>query len=535
MEGHSVEPAAPAYQPRRTRAGNPPEEGEKPVSQGEIIRTGLATRLPLLETVNGITVIDASKPSSRGSASRGQPRPNHIRAAAHSPCREGVDKRETFDDREASGTMAHAEALTRSRKSSSSGPHFLLDASAETLPASAQSARPFSPGGSARGIPLPQEVLEALRVSISCFPETMLLTSSLSIEMIRAYSKKLRHQTDPGHHLESDGSQSMHSTSSHNARIARRWNLSWLNHGQRSRPQQQQQQYHNSTSSDLSSSLDAASVVSSVDPQTRAPPSWAPIKTIFPTASDYLCDALYAHLLAYNYINTLCPARTGAPRSHINRSHSDSDSRSNSQPDRAPRSAPGLGIPHKAASLLGMDDDRRHPVAAEAAAARQRQRQHQHRQQQQQQRSPGDRLQPQTRHRRLLARRGAGDLPFGDAFPLLSPNSSSSSNISGGGGTGGMEASSSSSSPPSSSEAAAAAMMREVQAGLGRCVALLVATLKRTAAGGAGAAEASGGGVDGEAGLLLACEQAAREADGGVDPVLLRALCEVVRCAEEGS
>ena len=56
--------------------------------------------------------------------------------------------------------------------------------------------------------------------------------------------------------------------------------------------------------------------------------------------------------------------------------------------------------------------------------------------------------------------------------------------------------------------------MRDVRRGLGRCVGLLVAVMMD----GRGAVEegVAAGGV------------------GGVEPVLMRALCEVVRCAEEG-
>lgn len=46
---------------------------------------------------------------------------------------------------------------------------------------------------SARAVPLPPDAIETLRVSVVCFPETILLTSSLTVETIRSYSKKMRH------------------------------------------------------------------------------------------------------------------------------------------------------------------------------------------------------------------------------------------------------------------------------------------------------------------------------------------------------
>ena len=69
--------------------------------------------------------------------------------------------------------------------------------------------------------------------------------------------------------------------------------------------------------------------------------------------------------------------------------------------------------------------------------------------------------------------------------------------------------------------------MRELRAGLGRCVNLLVATMRKDGAGGV---------VDEEGGSSLF----GSEFGGGaeevevVEPVLMRALGEVVRCAEEG-
>lgn len=41
-------------------------------------------------------------------------------------------------------------------------------------------------------VPLPPEAMETLRVLIACFPETMLLTKSLTIETIHTYSRKVR-------------------------------------------------------------------------------------------------------------------------------------------------------------------------------------------------------------------------------------------------------------------------------------------------------------------------------------------------------
>jgi hypothetical protein len=326
--------------------------------------------------------------------------------------------------------------------------------------------------------------MESLRVSISCFPETMLLTSSLSIETIRTYSKKLKHQGDLDRSLRSNDNQSLYSVaSSHNPKRAKRWNLAWLSHNRRSKRQKEQPQYHTLPRGRLPLDMSILGPV----PQIPMTPSWGPIKNIFPTASDYLCDALYAHLLAYNYITSLSPTprppMLAPPRtSHHHRGAS----------RRASVDTATLNIPLKAASLLGMDD----PVAAY---------QHQlHQFQQQQQR-------PKTRH--LLTRRSTNQ-PFilnGPYLPFLASHNPYSSE-------GGV---------PETSQA-----MREIQTGLGRCIKLLVATLKRTV----GMTPVFG--ADREPSLLIQevvdGEGKQQEGREGVDGVLVRALCEVVRCAEEG-
>jgi hypothetical protein len=71
--------------------------------------------------------------------------------------------------------------------------------------------------------------------------------------------------------------------------------------------------------------------------------------------------------------------------------------------------------------------------------------------------------------------------------------------------------------------------MRELLTGLGRCVNLLVATMRK---GGEGDdMGVFGNGFADDVSLMV------RDGEGvveGVEPVLMRALCEVVRCAEEG-
>ena len=177
-------------------------------------------------------------------------------------------------------------------------------------------------------LPLPQSVLNTLKISTFHFPETMLLSSSLSIETIRSYARKLRQPSDQG----CSGSELLVST--HDSCILsprspppsppenqKKWfwpasrhrkgsqskrlrSLSWgigaagggnsqgrWKHFDLNLNSLKQGPAHNqggSTTTNLS------------------PPSWEPLSKIFRGGSDYLCDALYAHVVAYNYVSGLC-------------------------------------------------------------------------------------------------------------------------------------------------------------------------------------------------------------------------------------
>jgi hypothetical protein len=356
-------------------------------------------------------------------------------------------------------------ALSPMRKPTSLGQW--IDERAET-PALAQNTLPYLPNTSMPGIPLPPEVVESLQVSISCFPETMLLSSSFSIETIRSYSKKLKHRADLDHHLRShhDRSSSLSSISS-NAKQTKRWNLAWL------RQHQHQSQHHSQYAPRSPQNANNISTLSLAN-RTAAMPSWAPIKNVFPAASDYLCDALFAHLVAYNYITSLCPP--APPQGHQqHRQHQHQHSNRGAPVDGHNRD--NIRIPDKAASVLGMED------AGTATKATSRQSNDGHRRRPMLTRAPSRSPAKGTSHNHSHSRRGSGS----------------------GNGNGGADAS---------------ATMREVQAGLARCIALLVATLRR-------GAPIAGGRVD------LEAQGQGRKEDNAADIVLMRALCEVVRCAEE--
>jgi hypothetical protein len=174
-----------------------------------------------------------------------------------------------------------------------------------------------------KAVPLPPNVVENLRVSVTCFPETMLLTSSLTVETIRQYSKKVR---QPGNELLSKLAPDPPETSRKSI-----WKRVVAYKRQ-------------SPTIDLSRSqtpmLDFHPQSNSSNPWT-VPKPWAPLKNVFGSASDYICDALWAHILAYNYISAL------VPRTSLQRKLSHGRCSSSNE-------SPNEEIPKKAASLLGL-------------------------------------------------------------------------------------------------------------------------------------------------------------------------------------
>ncbi|PNY30075.1 Uncharacterized protein TCAP_00007 [Tolypocladium capitatum] len=177
-----------------------------------------------------------------------------------------------------------------------------------------------------RAVPLPPDAMETLRVSIACFPETMLLSSSLTIETIRTYSKKVRQPS-----LELLRSPSVRSPTPESPPQASRRSL-WRKVVPSKRTSPGPERRHNHSS-------DESSVGSSSDGSVDAPKPWGPLKNVFGCCSDYICDALYAHIVAYNYISALVARNPPLPPRTYGHRASDSQ-----QED----------IPKKAASLLGL-------------------------------------------------------------------------------------------------------------------------------------------------------------------------------------
>jgi hypothetical protein len=199
--------------------------------------------------------------------------------------------------------------------------------------------RMFSPS-SQPGIPLPPEVIDNLRVSINCFPETMLLSSSLTIETIRAYAKKLKQtgQWNGGNDMEPPLPSSPGTQAGKFGRFGRFPKLL----------SRRTSQIFNKPPSQSLTTLAGTPL---------AEPQWLKLRNVFCTGSDYLCDALYAHIVAYNYIGSLCPDTpatsnpTLAPSASL---PSRTPSVSRRPRDMDGDNGDGTRVPKKAASLLGL-------------------------------------------------------------------------------------------------------------------------------------------------------------------------------------
>ncbi|KAG6034925.1 hypothetical protein E4U41_006302 [Claviceps citrina] len=190
----------------------------------------------------------------------------------------------------------------------------------------------------ARVVPLPPDALENLRVSVACFPETLLLTSSLTVETIRSYGKKVRQ-------LSLGSSQSTMTGITSVPEPPRRplWRKV-IPHRRGSQPPEAV-----TFSRPCSSRHDHGSAPTS-SAYTDPSKPWIPLRNVFGSCSDYICDALYAHIVAYNYVSALVvrsPSRPSGP------------GRFSTANTRDPH--PRDDIPKKAASLLGLSsggDDR---------------------------------------------------------------------------------------------------------------------------------------------------------------------------------
>lgn len=242
----------------------------------------------------------------------------------------------------------HASLLHRLRKTQSHSRMPIvtqvqswLDSSATTAhltsPTDLTAPSPTSkaPIGSVR---VAAEVLENLRISVGNFPDTMLRTSSLTVQTIRSYSRKLRRggtsSGDRGFGRDSDDytftafdTQTMESVPVSMDRKSSLGNLRLKKlslRGKRLHLSSRQAPAHNSPfakeEDDFWPPVDHHnySMLSNSPPSRRSSEVSAcvgALRSIFPDGTDYLLDGLYAHLIAYNYMNSLCGAMPHLPSS----------------------------------------------------------------------------------------------------------------------------------------------------------------------------------------------------------------------------
>ncbi|GJN69438.1 hypothetical protein PLICBS_003486 [Purpureocillium lilacinum] len=177
-----------------------------------------------------------------------------------------------------------------------------------------------------RVVPLPPDAMETLRVSIACFPETMLLSSSLTIETIRTYSRKVRQPSLEILRAPSTRAATPESPSQTPKRSL--WRKVMPLKRSSVVTDLRQRQSHSSGES---------SVTSAGSSTAETPKPWEPLQNVFGNCPGHICDALYAHIVAYNYMSALVArnSTTSAPRGATSDCQQDD-------------------IPKKAANLLGL-------------------------------------------------------------------------------------------------------------------------------------------------------------------------------------
>ncbi|KAK7743900.1 hypothetical protein SLS53_003922 [Cytospora paraplurivora] len=200
-----------------------------------------------------------------------------------------------------------------------------LDSSATTPSGLDTFANPSSPTGMASltSIRVPAEVLENLRIIVGNFPDTMLRTSSLTVQTIRSYSRKLkRGGVNNERALARDSDEVAFDARDPSAPALDRQssfgNLKIKKLSLRGRLNLTSRLTVSPTSPSLKEDDEFWRDFDNHQLSTRSntPPSRkshsevsacvAALRCIFPNGTDYLLDALYAHIIAYNYINSLC-------------------------------------------------------------------------------------------------------------------------------------------------------------------------------------------------------------------------------------
>ncbi|KAL2269083.1 hypothetical protein VTJ83DRAFT_3929 [Remersonia thermophila] len=277
----------------------------------------LGTGPSLLELVNGRTIIDVSTPPCIPLAGRSQDDDSE-----GSDEEDGISEALELEKAPSADLADPKPSVTKRSLEADACPDACPDAFPDALAPAHSHLTRYPTNSSLASLPLPPNVIESLRASISCFPETMLLTSSLSIETIRAYSKKLRRRSLMDRQFRDPESDTDSAYSSSSPKHSRRWNMAdWFDPSRRcnnmaAEKQQQQQVQQWSHATRLAKSLSHVKlsrvlqcpITGRMPSWLKTPSPWAAVANVFPSAPARLCDALYAHLLAYNYVCSHCPS-----------------------------------------------------------------------------------------------------------------------------------------------------------------------------------------------------------------------------------
>lgn len=349
------------------------------------------------------------------------------------------------------------------------------------------------------------EVLENLRISVGNFPDTMLRTSSLTVQTIRSYSRKLRRgctsSGDRGFGRDSDDyaftafdAPTVESVAASVDRKSSFGNLKIKKlslRGKRLHLSSRQAPSHNSPfqkeEDDFWPPVDHRnfSMRSNTPPSRKSSEVSAcvgALRSIFPDGTDYLLDGLYAHLIAYNYMNSLCGAM---PHLHSSPGHP------------GLRSRPSLNFPPGVTSRADLELQDRDDLAI---------------------RELQDEV-ATTASTAVVPKKAASLLGLG-ATHTGKPARPRPGTL------GGRKDKHRKTTPPAASFSASLeseTAMRDLRDAIASNIKRLVETVKQCSPATAGRDSDE----DSEDAAVLG--QNARE----MDPVLLRALCEIVRCYEE--
>ncbi|KAI0395162.1 hypothetical protein F5Y17DRAFT_218235 [Xylariaceae sp. FL0594] len=209
--------------------------------------------------------------------------------------------------------------------------------------------------------PLPPNILEICQFFVASFPEPMLTCNSLLVEKIRELSRGIRYDVKD---RRLPPAVPVPPAGSHQTKLTK-WK--WLGNGPSPKEPPQDQMH----------------TVPGTPPVSNKS-EWSVMRKIFPHGRDDLCEALYAHVLVFNYVTLLCrrlplrpsdSARPASPGS-IDRPDTSGSSLSDELDlyDPAPL-RPSLcetgGIPRKAASILGFGDEGVAPPPSFVSSTRQ--------------------------------------------------------------------------------------------------------------------------------------------------------------------